>query len=144
MPTCQHCQTENTDEAAFCMKCGQALSPEGDAAQRNQPLVQFRLIDPTSDLEIPLTSDAQNVIGRADDSWHPDIDLPKVSGIPTRGISRRHAVVEVRGGKVTVMDLRSTNGTLVNGKQIPPSVPQPLRDEDVLEIGGITLVFRCS
>jgi pSer/pThr/pTyr-binding forkhead associated (FHA) protein len=128
------------------MKCGQALTPGEEVADGpvEQPAVtaRFRFVDPTSGTEIPLPENAKAVVGRADDKWHPDIDLPSAVAIPSRGISRKHATLEVHNGHMTIMDMRSTNGTIVNDKQIPPSVPQQLKDGDVVEIGGVTLVFH--
>jgi hypothetical protein len=47
-------------------------------------------------------------------------------------ISKKHALVTVGDGGVVVEDLKSTNGTLVNGKKITRCA---LRDGDIIEIG---------
>jgi len=41
--------------------------------------------------------------------------------IPVEHLSRRHAEVEVKGGKLLVRDLDSSNGTYLNGKKITES-----------------------
>lgn len=51
--------------------------------------------------------------------------------------SRRHAAIDVAGGVVTVEDLASSNGTLVNG--VPISMRTPLRAGDVALIGDTEL-----
>jgi hypothetical protein len=55
------------------------------------------------------------------------------------GVSRRHAEIAVQGGTVTLSDLGSTNGTLVNGRRVDRAV---LTDGDRLELGASALVFR--
>lgn len=59
------------------------------------------------------------------------------------GISRSHAIVQPGpGGGHLLADLRSTNGTYLNGLRLEQVAP--LRDGDRLELGNITLVYRCQ
>ncbi|HEX8005246.1 MAG TPA: FHA domain-containing serine/threonine-protein kinase [Trebonia sp.] len=69
----------------------------------------------------------------------PEIDL---TGPPTdHGVSRLHAVlVAAPDGTWSVIDSGSPNGTLVNGKEIPPGVPVPLADGDRIHIGAWTAI----
>jgi pSer/pThr/pTyr-binding forkhead associated (FHA) protein len=53
-------------------------------------------------------------------------------------VSRTHAAIDVVGASVTVSDLRSSNGTLVNGRRINI---HPLKNREVLEIGDVQLRF---
>lgn len=53
-------------------------------------------------------------------------------------VSRAHAAIDIVGTSVTVTDLHSSNGTLVNGHKI--GVHQ-LKNRDVLEIGDVQLRF---
>ena len=55
------------------------------------------------------------------------------------GVSRRHAELNLEDGKVTIVDLQSTNGTTVNGRPIDKAL---LHDGDRLSLGGSALVFR--
>ena len=71
-----------------------------------------------------------NVLGRGTEA---DIRLPDT------GVSRKHADVQLAGGTVTVEDLGSTNGTLVNGRRVGR---QDLADGDVIRIGHSVLVYR--
>ena len=71
-----------------------------------------------------------NVLGRGTEA---DIRVPDT------GVSRKHADVQLHGSTVTVEDLGSTNGTLVNGRRI---ARQDLADGDVVRIGHSVLVYR--
>ncbi len=55
-------------------------------------------------------------------------------------VSARHARVFERRGRVWVEDLGSTNGTLLNGRQLRRAAA--LRTGDRLQIGEIVLSFR--
>jgi DNA-binding winged helix-turn-helix (wHTH) protein len=80
--------------------------------------------------QIPLLNGA-NVIGRAADAAIR-IDAP--------GISRYHARIRVDGGRATLEDLGSKNGTHLNGRRL--STPEPLDDGNEIRVGGISLTFR--
>ena len=59
------------------------------------------------------------------------------------GISRSHAMLQPGpGGGYLLADLRSTNGTYVNGLRLEQVVP--LRDGDKVELGELSLVYRCQ
>lgn len=68
------------------------------------------------------------VIGRE------DVDL----ALEDPEISRQHAAVEVSGERVTVVDLGSTNGTLVGDE---PVTEAPLENQSEFTIGGSTLML---
>ena len=53
-------------------------------------------------------------------------------------VSRHHAEIEHRGGEWILRDLRSRNGTLLNGQRISES---QLRDGDRVKIGGSIFAF---
>src|SRR5690242_14642028 len=59
--------------------------------------------------EFPLRAGREVVIGRSS-----DLDMVLVEDM----VSRRHARIEVKGGKVELEDLGSTNGTFVNGEKV--------------------------
>lgn len=54
-------------------------------------------------------------------------------------VSRRHAEIRRAGGRWTVADLGSTNGTTVNGKL---ATEHELNDGDRIGIGGTELIFE--
>ena len=57
-----------------------------------------------------------------------------------RRVSHNHAIVRVRGEKVTIADLRSTNGTKVNDATIKQETP--LAPGDQIDVGGVILVVE--
>ena len=59
--------------------------------------------------------------------------------IPTSVVSRRHAILHKKWGGVTVTDLKSKNGTFVNGKKITERL---LKDGDTITLGNISIAFR--
>lgn len=57
-------------------------------------------------------------------------------------VSRRHAIMEMKDGEFILTDLKSTNGTRVNGKKI--NAPTRVTPTDRIEIGKFRLVMRQS
>ena len=53
-------------------------------------------------------------------------------------VSRRHAEVRDEGGDLVLVDLGSTNGTLLNGR---PVDQQRLEDGDTITLGSTEIVF---
>jgi len=49
--------------------------------------------------------------------------------------SRTHALIRLEGNALTLIDLRSKNGTVINNFQVPPSTPQQLADGDQIRFG---------
>lgn len=72
-----------------------------------------------------------NLLGRAEDC---------LVVLPSPRVSRRHARVRVAGGRATVEDLGSTNGTFVSGQRV--AQPRELRDGDEILVGPSVLRFR--
>ncbi len=54
-------------------------------------------------------------------------------------LSRKHCLIEDINGQIVISDLESANGTFVNGARIPPHVPTPLRERDVVSIGDLLI-----
>src|SRR5256712_8709469 len=67
-------------------------------------------------------------IGRVDEN---DICLPKGN------ISKKHTKIVVKDGKIIVLDLKSTNGTYVNGKKL--ARPQAISPDEKVYIGDFIL-----
>lgn len=85
--------------------------------------------------EFPL-EDGNNQIGRwdPDTGAFPEVDLD--ADDPEAKISRRHALVRIDGGKITIEDIGSLNGTYVNrGARIQPGNPVELKSGDEVIVG---------
>ena len=90
------------------------------------------IVNPTSvnRREIPLARATILTIGR-----DPSNDLV----LPDAMVSRRHAVIEHRGGQFFLRDCNSANGSVVNGDRVSE---RGLRDGDLVAIGSMRLLFR--
>jgi len=62
--------------------------------------------------------------------------------LPGNQVSRRHALVHMQGGEHWLVDLGSSNGTVLNGRRVKQ--PMQLKDEDKIEIGPNALIFRAG
>jgi len=83
------------------------------------------------DREFPLAP-GENVIGR---DPHADVTIASTT------ISRRHAVITIQGDEATLVDLQSKNGTRVAGREVVG--PTSLFDGVIIEIGRVTVTYRC-
>ena len=84
----------------------------------------------------------ESYIGRwdADNGIFPDVDLDKHDS--EAKVSRRHARIICAGGKFSIEDLGSTNGTFVNrGRRLIPGNAQKLNDGDEIIVGKTFLRF---
>ncbi|MCA9551768.1 MAG: FHA domain-containing protein, partial [Myxococcales bacterium] len=70
-----------------------------------------------------------------------EITIGRVQGndivLPKGNISKRHSRIVIKDGKFIIVDLKSTNGTYVNGKKI--NAPQVVKTTDKIYIGDFTL-----
>jgi hypothetical protein len=57
------------------------------------------------------------------------------------GVSRAHLELRLEGDGVRLADLRSTNGTLVNGRKVTSTL---LADGDRIEVGATPMVFKAE
>jgi FHA domain len=85
--------------------------------------------------EFPL-EDGRNLIGRWDPETgsFPEVDLEQDD--PEAKISRKHAMIIIENGRITVEDIGSLNGTYVNrGNRLIPGSPLEVKSGDELIIG---------
>jgi uncharacterized protein (TIGR02996 family) len=62
--------------------------------------------------------------------------------LPKGNISKQHARLVVKDGKCIIVDLKSTNGTYVNGRKI--TSPLVVRDDDKIYVGDFLLQFSIT
>ncbi|MBX3040604.1 MAG: GGDEF domain-containing protein [Bdellovibrionaceae bacterium] len=108
----------------------------GDTLKKNMsdgaPPVLVVLLGPTAyqGKQFPLQDGV--VIGRAHES--------KIY-IDDRSLSRSHARLDIKGSEVSVVDLGSTNKTVVNGQILPSMAPCALKNNDQIKTGNIIFKF---
>jgi len=87
--------------------------------------------------------DKPMLIGRRHESLpvQPHIDLtPYLVG--KHGVSRRHALLRLRGHRLELQDLNSTNGTSINGVRFSPKQSHQVRHEDIITFGQVRMHVR--
>jgi FHA domain len=85
--------------------------------------------------EFPL-EDGNNLVGRWDPETgsFPEVDLD--ADDPEAKISRKHALIRIEGGKITIEDIGSLNGTYVNRQpRLSPGSPAEIKSGDEVIIG---------
>ena len=160
--TCPSCGAINSADFSFCLQCGHPLAQTGQGESalgetradmmpveagtmamsplpetESRPAVgtssgarlrvdQGSVEDPFIDLDRPLT-----VIGRRQGS---DVVIHDTN------VSRMHAQIKRDGGRLTIEDTNSSNGTIVNDEKIDR--PTELRSGDVVRIGDAVFVLE--
>ena len=136
----------------FCAFCGakQPLSQQGVHSEiyANPAISAKVMIVGTNELDstaFDLDKDV-NLVGRRDpmSNIFPEVDLSKYD--PQTKISRRHALIKANGGKFTIEDLGSSNGTTViptakDAHRLLPHQPHVLTDGDRIRVGDTILSF---
>src|ERR1700727_2147930 len=125
--TCQNCGTPVLDPSdAVCLQCRQPLP----GAQRRPSLVVLRISFPTGNVDVPAGTSV--ILGR-----DPAQSLVAAAFGQYDNVSRRHATVIVDdGGRATIRDEGSTNGTFVNGERGHPGTQVRLVDGDQIRLAA--------
>jgi DNA-binding winged helix-turn-helix (wHTH) protein len=108
--------------------CGEAVEVAAAPPAARPPAVRLRLF--LEDREIALR-EGENLLGRVDEG---------IAWLESPTVSRRHARIVVTGGKATLEDLGSKNGTYLRGR--PLTSPSPLSDGDEILLGRVRMTFR--
>jgi pSer/pThr/pTyr-binding forkhead associated (FHA) protein len=161
MITCRECGSSEYEGALFCSECGASLFSGGDEStaklpfsdtlrdpmpppllgQEFEPVIeakQVTFVIPSSGRRVSLNLEEEIHIGRADPSrdMQPQLDLTHDSGAEY-GVSRLHAAIQSSHRGVALVDLNSTNGTLLNNYRLPPDLPYPLHNGDEIRFGRL-------
>jgi DNA-binding winged helix-turn-helix (wHTH) protein len=111
---------------------GEAFEADSDRAALSSQEAGFWVV--WKERAIALAA-GDNVIGR---------DASSAVWIEDDSVSRRHARIHVQagepGGRATLEDLNSTNGTYLRGRRV--SRPDALTNGDRIRVGTVTLTFR--
>jgi hypothetical protein len=160
---CPKCATLLREEQLVCLRCGTLLfDPKlSTALTRIEPqllLLRRRrrggtgMLSPSRIIRLRIRGLTEKlvfeegteiVLGRIDIT-HPDpsrFDLTPFGG-HERGVSREHALLQLRNGQLRVSDLRSANGSFVNLRRLEPNRAYSLKDGDELTLGNLTIVVN--
>jgi hypothetical protein len=165
MITCPSCQHQEYDGEVFCSECGARL---WDAYAEPPSTVAFdsgQLVEPIrpptgstnplsiADLQVgqialsiaggrqPIVLEGRReyCLGReAQDQQPPDVNLGPF-GAREKGVSRRHASLRVDRRQLLLMDLGSSNGTLLNGTPLVAHEPVRLESGDEIRLGKLSI-----
>ncbi|HDS31167.1 MAG TPA: FHA domain-containing protein [Firmicutes bacterium] len=135
MSQCPICETENSGNEEWCVECGWLLSQSAPGTQPDietpiEDVLKFRAFIHLPDKGRMALRKARTVIGREFGDILISDDL---------NISRIHLALLAESGGLYVEDLRSSNGTLLNGVKIPPGRKYLLSDGDVITAGDSAL-----
>lgn len=160
MRKCEECGFDNLEGTMVCEDCGfpivKGTSPIALDFDRYSSTEGERmhtvLLNETTAVRLEFAGygervdvlpNQRTVVGRADSGATsvPDIDLSPF-GAFDKGVSRIHAALIREDATLTLLDLGSSNGTLINGRRVSPNQPRVVQDGDEITFGQ--LVARVS
>lgn len=152
---CPNCGHLEKDGVPLCSNCGHSLRSEKEVgglpthrlsghfaapeASGEDAALSFLLLHAKQIL--PLFGKGEFILGRVSEGQAilPDIDLEPYMAYEA-GVSRLHALVKVaEHGGITLMDLGSSNGTMVNKQQLAPNKEHPLQHKDLIRLGRLDM-----
>jgi pSer/pThr/pTyr-binding forkhead associated (FHA) protein len=102
----------------------------------------LRFGSPSPRVVVGLDVAADIVFGRGSEGPNsPDIDLSEIDAMKL-GVSRRHALMRPTPNKLFLIDLDSTNGTLLNAVPVGRGMAQALRSGDAVSLGGLNFTVE--
>jgi pSer/pThr/pTyr-binding forkhead associated (FHA) protein len=161
---CANCGKLNPESVIFCNHCGAKMF-EGMDSLTNEirrpkddpgysgPLPPLSKPEKTklalylinAETTIELEEKESLVLGRAtkDTTFFPDVDLGPYDGFKN-GVSRKHAIIHISKEGTSISDLRSSNGTFINDRRLPPHLRVPLHHGDIITLGILQIQFLRS
>lgn len=157
---CPYCGFKNRDGVLFCEECAYPLtgSPDETAkeSQMQQAVSQFRRaatdrFGQETVLVLHIRNEAEPLVveigegkfalGRVDTATARKVDIDLTPyGALQKGVSRLHAIL-FRGEDETLylVDAGSSNGTCINGHQLPANEASPVNNGDELMLGKLRM-----
>jgi hypothetical protein len=159
MKLCPYCNHKNREGSFFCEECGQNLISQVSTTVNTRQIksstgelagfdswgsAKFdkdtQIVLHVRDAPEPMTlsPDKRILIGRNDGSntVRPDLDLTPFGALE-KGVSRIHAAIYRSDDTLTLVDMGSSNGTLLNGQRLMRDQPRVLRDGDEIRLGKL-------
>jgi pSer/pThr/pTyr-binding forkhead associated (FHA) protein/ribosomal protein L32 len=114
-------------------------SKSGTSIFESNMILRLQVEGTPKPLLLKLTQNHPLVFGRRDQSA-PDVnvDLSPYGGYH-RGLSRRHAAMELRDQRLEIWDLGSSNGTYLNGIRLGADQRHQLRESDEVRFGQMVI-----
>lgn len=161
MVVCYECSHNAPVGALFCTECGEHLIELGglpavadDLTIEKKPdllgqsggegayhtHVLFMIPVSGRRLELPIQTTIRVGRHQPGESDVPELDLSEDGG-KSAGVSRDHARIQLLedGHTLTLTDLGSTNGTLLNHFPLPPELPYPINHGDEIYFGNLVV-----
>jgi hypothetical protein len=91
--------------------------------------------------EFPLKSGQSYIIGRADNTSRPDIDVSLFEAIE-KGVSRRHAELKAINDRLYLCDLGSRNSTYLNDEHLEVEKYYLVSSGDLIRLGTLILAVE--
>ncbi len=104
--------------------------------------LRLRGADKTFTMDVEIMTDI--IMGRSDVAIgeKPTVDLTPYSA-DTMGVSRKHAKITRReDNALHLIDLKSANGTFLNGQKLIPEQPRILRNGDEVRLGRLVMTVE--
>ncbi|WP_119068631.1 FHA domain-containing protein [Aggregatilinea lenta] len=153
MNVCPNCKQPNREGEVFCQACGMALAP---VPLTTRSISEHRehcldclgasgviLLQPEgADEPVAIRIQREVLLGRTNEgeTGVTPLDLSPY-GAMEKGVSRHHARLMRDDRSIYLIDMRSTNGTLLNGEPLPASVEWRVRDGDEIVLGHLKLAI---
>jgi len=114
------------------------LRVTGPLDQKLPYVIELRIVGTASTIQRQVTNEMLIGRGDSDKGIAPEIDLADFDGFQT-GVSRKHAMILVRDERLYLKDLRSTNGTRLNGLACESEKEYRVRHGDEIMLGRLRL-----
>ena len=108
------------------------VAPSGDSLRRGS------VLDDLAPARYLLADDG-TAFALGDDVTHVGRGIIADVRLDDYTVSARHAIIVVRAAGLRILDDRSTNGTIVNGRRVDEA---ELHDGDVVVLGRVVLTYR--
>lgn len=163
MIRCSECGATQYDGTLYCGECGASLLAAMKQTTAVLPFSQFAdrppppplpaaewesasqprdltFVIPSSRRRFTLKLDKEIRVGRADPKSEivPELDLSEDDGVEM-GVSRFHATIRASNDHVVLIDLESTNGTVLNSYRLMAKQPYPLQSGDEIRFGDLLI-----
>lgn len=155
MRKCLECGYDNLEGTMVCEDCGFPIVKATNMLAFEEPervgsgklTLGTVMLNENSDVllefvgftdSIPVLPNQRTTIGRSDtkDANPPDLDLTPY-GAFEKGVSRTHAALIRQEASLTLLDLGSANGTLINGRRIAANQSRVVVDGDEITFGQL-------